>query len=75
MKREPCVDACVAAFRIAPAFLASLAFNSITFQPMSAATALATVVLPTPGGPIRSKPGFVGLPSTHWSNQERIFFL
>ena len=40
---------------------------------MSAATALATVVLPTPGGPINSSPGLFGLPSFHWSNHARIF--
>ena len=58
---------------MAPAFLASLAFNSITCHPISAATALAIVVLPTPGGPINSRPGFFGRPSFHWSNQARIF--
>ena len=39
----------VAAFLISAAFLASLAFNSITFQSISEAMALAMVVFPTPG--------------------------
>ena len=41
------------------AFLASLAFNSITFQSISDAMALAMVVFPTPGGPTNMIPFFL----------------
>ena len=58
--------------RMAAAFLASLAFSSMTFHPMSSAMARATVVLPTPGGPISRMAFFFGVPFCHSSSHARI---
>ena len=71
LANDMCWEPLVAVRRIAAALRASEAFNSMIVHPRSLATALANVVLPTPGGPERMMPRLSGgFPeaqrSSHW---------
>ena len=74
--RETYCEPLVAEDLIAAAFLCSEAFNSTIDQPFSFAIACARVVLPTPGGPDRSKPLFFGaFPESHPSSHIRTLLI
>src|SRR5712664_2872459 len=73
LNSDDCVDARPAILeRMSPVRL-SEALISTRSQPLSRATASATVVFPTPAGPYNSTAALDGLPFDHESSQRRTF--